>query len=218
MTRAELCRKKKVGLHRSVKRLETKSRFPWNVVFTRTCFLHFMELRPNWRHAFSAQVNSCPNSSSSSMVKQSSLGALIKGTAEAHTKTEIGGIWSERLNIFLRSVHSGPPRLQMPAHLPAGITHGCTPSSWSTIQAQEVLARCRHCPPLTGAGLIQNMHQVAADETVRRIGETVQEDGWTTSRGAGKDIELNGNIRQRWSVHQCDYDCTGSSWHQDDHN
>lgn len=117
------------------------------------------------RHAFSARVNSCPNSSSSSMVQQSSLGALIKGTAEAHTKTEIGGIISERLNIFLRSVHSGPPRLHMPAHLPAGITHGCTPSSWSTIQAQEVLARCRHCPPLTGAGLIQNFHQVAADET-----------------------------------------------------
>lgn len=31
--------------------------------------------------------------------------------------------------------------------------------------------------PLNGAGLIQNLHRVAVDETVKKVGELVHEDG-----------------------------------------
>lgn len=50
--------------------------------------------------------------------------------------------------------------------------------------------------PLTGAGLTQNLHQVAVDETVKKVGECVHEDGERAFQGADKDTGMNADICQ----------------------
>lgn len=75
---------------------------------------------------------------------------------------------------ILQTEQSTPPNLSCSCLHPANCN--ILPLS-IPLKMLNVCGRVQAWPvPLTGAGLIQN-HQVAADETVRRVGELAREDG-----------------------------------------
>lgn len=81
--------------------------------------------------------------------------------------------------------------------LPTLVGYACTPVSLGNLCGDSNLPTFRHIyssdrvqawpKPLNGAGLFQNLHQIAAGETVQNVDEPAHEDAQTAFQVADKD-------------------------------